>query len=414
MTRTAVPFRSVPADAAVAIALSEADRLGARLRTEQIGPAGYPTTRSRLVRDGAELAVGCGKGLGAQALASAHFEALERYLMSAVDNRRLGAAPRLLSAATVAAQPALGPDLVIQRWAAEFPDSTAACAAHEGAGPAVWYPIFLSDPRYFRQPLPGDSTRPYRSLLRYSSSLGTAAGVTAAEAVLHGLCELVEHDGLSHALLRWFVAEDPTVDLVDVDSLPGPVRDLHGGVARAVGAPVHLIDLTTDLEVPVYLAVAEVGDGRPAPVGAGAGPVAGYAAERALTELVQTHALAARTGDAGHHAVRRLAGWPALQRCALLPVHRLLARGVRRVALRTDPGDDQRPEPALDRVGRQLRGHGIDYHVCQLAPPGSLIAVATTIAPGLERFSLVRLGVPVVPTGRGRRIWAARSGAGGP
>jgi ribosomal protein S12 methylthiotransferase accessory factor len=143
--------------------------------------------------------------------------------------------------------------------------------------------------------------------------------------------------------------------------------------------------------------------------------MAGYAAERALTELVQTHALTARTGDrTGHRAVRRLAGWPALQRCALLPVRRLLAGGARRVALRTDTGGDQRPEPALDQVGRLLRGRGIDYHVCQLAPPGSLISVATTIAPGLERFSLVRLGVPVVPTGRGWRIWAAGSSVGDP
>jgi len=402
------PYRSVPAEAAVDTALREADRLGVRLETTGIGSARYPITTSRVVRDGVELAIGCGKGPGAQGLASAHFEAIERYLMSTSDNARLvpGAA-QLMSAADVARQPALGPDLVIQRWAQEFPDSVAACARHlHPAAPdadTVWYPLFLSDPRYYRSPLPGDSTGPCRALLRYASSLGTAAGVDTAEAVFHGLCELVEHDAVSHALLRWFIAGAPAVDRVDPEGLPEPLRALYLDAVDAAGASVCLIDVTSDLEVPAYLAVADRDGPLPGPWGAGAAPMASHAAERALSEVIQ---LSAGSVTRTHGArAERLATWPALRDCALLPVRRLLAGSVRTVGLRDDADAGTGPEAALAWLLGRLRRHGLDVHVCTVAPADSLIAVATTIVPGLERFSLVRLGVPVIPTGRGWRTW---------
>jgi ribosomal protein S12 methylthiotransferase accessory factor len=388
-----VPFRSVPVSSALATAAAEIDRLGLDARAAVFGPAASPTMRVTLLRDGAQVAVGAGKGAGDQGAASAYFEALERYLMSARDNRRWSAdATTLFPATAVAGQAALAADLVVRRWAAEFPDSVAACADHGG----VRYPTFLTDPRYYRWPAPGDDVRPYRSLLRYSSSLGTAAGVDRAEAVYHGLCELIEHDGLAQALLRWYVAGVPDVDVVPAGDLPDGLRTLHADAVRAAGAPVHLLDLTTDLAVPVYVAVSPGGERTR--LGAGASIWASDAAERALGELIQGCALSAP----GSPAVGRLAAWPALQRCARMPLDELVFRPV---ALRPDVAGDGSPACGLDRVGRALAGHGIGYHVCDVAPVGSLIAVATVIAPGLERFSLVQHGVPVVPTGRGWRWW---------
>lgn len=404
-----MPFRSVPAATAVDLALREADRLLMALRSEQIGTPGSPTIVSRLVRDGHELAVGSGKGPGEQGVASAHFEALERYHMSAPDNRRLApGAARLLPAARIAGQDGLGPDLAVQRWAAEFPDNPAACAAYHGRRSKVWYPLFLSDPRYFRHPMPGDSVEPYRSLLRYSSSLGTAAGVTLAEAVFHGLCELIEHDGVSHALLRWFIAGELNLDLVPPELLPDRLRTLHRDATNAARAPVHLIDVTTDLGVPVYLAIANDDGALPALVGAGASPLPWYAAQRALNELVQSCALnGARSAHQTGSAAQRLATWPALQQCAQLPVRRLMSGHVRTVALRDISSTDLDPEHGLDHLTSILRRHAVEYFVCELTPPRSHIAVAATMAPGLERFSLVRFGVPILPTGRGSHLWDA-------
>jgi ribosomal protein S12 methylthiotransferase accessory factor len=399
-----MPFRSVPAERAIATAAAEIERLGLVARVTVVGDQRSPTMRVALFRDGARVAVGAGKGAGAQdagaqGAASAHFEALERYLMSARDNRRWSAdATALMPASAVAGQPALEPDLVVQRWAAEFPDAVAACASYDGPTGTVRYPTFLTDPRYYRWPAAGDSVLPYRGLLRYSSSLGTAAGMDVTEAVYHGLCELIEHDGLGQALLRWYVAGVPGVDAVAVADLPDRLRALHADAVRAAGGPVHLLDLTTDLGVPVYVAVSPAARTR---LGAGASVWATDAAERALGELIQVCALA----TPGEVAGQRLAAWPALRRCALMPLDDLLSGPVRRVPLRPDAGGDGSPESGLDLVRTALTGRGVGYHVCEVAPAGSLIAVATTIAPGLERFSLVQHGVPVLPTGRGQHLW---------
>lgn len=395
-----MPFRSVPAERALAIASAEIERLGLAARAAVLGPAASPTMRVTLFRDGVRVAVGAGKGAGAQGTASAYFEALERYLMSARDNRRWAAgAAKLLPATAVAGQSALEPDLVVQRWAAEFPDSVGACVSYGG----VRYPTFLTDPRYYRWPAAGDDVRPYRSLLRYSSSLGTAAGIDVAEAVYHGLCELIEHDGLGQALLRWYVAGVANADVVPAGDLPDGLRSLHTEAVRAAGAPVHLLDVTTDLGVPVYLAVSPSAGGGSTRLGAGASIWATDAASRALGELIQTCALS--SSAAGSPAVQRLVAWPALQRCALMPLDELLSGPVRAVPLRADAAGDGSPGWGLVQVRQALAVHGIGYHVCEVAPVGSLIAVATTIAPGLERFSLVRYGVPVVPTGRGWHLW---------
>ncbi|KOX11692.1 ribosomal protein S12 methylthiotransferase accessory factor [Micromonospora profundi] len=395
-----MPFRSVPAEYALATASTEIKRLGLTARAVALGPAASPTMRVTLFRDGALVAVGVGKGAGPQGAASAYFEALERHLMSARDNRRWNAdATRLLPANVVAGQSALDADLVVQRWAAEFPDSVAACAPYG----EVRYPTFLADPRYYRWPVAGDDVRPYRSLLRYSSSLGTAAGVDLEEAVYHGLCELIEHDGLGQALLRWYVAGVADVDLVPVGDLPDGLRSLHAEAVRAAGAPVHLLDVTTDLDVPVYLAASPTAAGEPTRLGAGASLWATDAAARALSELIQVSALSSPA--AGSPAVQRLAAWPALQRCALMPLDKLLSGPVRAVPLRADVAGDGSPGWGLEHIRRALVRHGIGYHVCEVAPVDSPIAVATTIAPGLERFSLVRHGMPVVPTGRGWHLW---------
>jgi ribosomal protein S12 methylthiotransferase accessory factor YcaO len=93
---------------------------------------------------------------------------------------------------------------------------------------------------------------------RYSSSIGTAAGADLQESTLHGICELVEHDVLSHALLRWFIAGDPRVSVLDIASLPDDARLLHGIAVEVTGADVILLDVTTDIGIPAYLAVNAV------------------------------------------------------------------------------------------------------------------------------------------------------------
>jgi ribosomal protein S12 methylthiotransferase accessory factor len=400
------PHRSLSPDSAVSIARQEIERLGMQWSLGDIGPPIYPIPVCSLLLADREAAVGHGKGEGSQGLASAYYEALETYFISARSSRRLGnGLAVLLAAREVAAQPGLRQDLVIQRWAEEFPDSNAACVRYHGEGTPVHYPIFLSDPHYHREPLKGDSVEPYRSLLRYTSSLGTASGVNLQEALLHGLCELVEHDGWSHALLRWFIAHDSAIDVVDPATLPESVQRLYQAAANVVEAPVVLVDVTNDIGMPVYLAVGDGDDSKAAPFGAGASPLGEYAAVRALSELIQSAAMADR--DADQVAAARLAAWPALQKCMLLPIRPLLSQGPRRVALRESVGDTTAVEAILETSARLVRGRGVEFYTCELTPDDSLVSVVTVIAPGLERFSLVHMGIPVIPTGRGWSLWTA-------
>jgi len=153
----------------------------------------------------------------------------------------------------------------------------------------------------------------------------------------------------------------------------------------------------------VYLAVSDR-EARPGGFGAGASPVATHAAERALSELVQSFALA---DTAAGPVLPNLARWPRLRDCALLPPRTLLSGPVRHRPLRPDPQAGTGVAGALSTLTSRLRGHDVDVYAAELAPPGSLVSVAAVVAPGLERFSLIRFGMPILPTGRGWPLWSA-------
>jgi ribosomal protein S12 methylthiotransferase accessory factor len=409
--QVASPFlRSLSADAAVSLAQREAERLGMRFEKQLVRVSQYAVVISHLIHgDNQVVAGGAGTGRELEAVAGACFEALERYYMSARINRRLAsgvANPK--SATDLARDPGLAGDLVIQRWAKDFPDGTAACAVYSNENSSVWYPIFLTDPNYHREPLSGDSADPYRSMLRYASSIGTAAGVNSQESCLHGLCELIEHDALSHALLRWIIAHDPQVSVLDIASLPDDAQLLYRIASAAVGGEVVLLDVTTDLGIPAYVAVRGGGGAEAEPLGLGASLVGEHAVVRALNELVQV--AVAVDGIVPREASARLKAWPALQKCLTTPLGSLTHRTVAHVPLRGTVGAVDTVQSSLDSVTGLLRKHAICWYTCELTPPQSHISVTSTIAPGLERFSMVRFGLPVVPTGRGWNLWTTMRG----
>lgn len=403
--QTALPLRSLCAEDAVQLALHEAERLGMRFERQLVSTRQCEIVVSHLMRgDTQVVASGVGRGGGLRSVAGAYFEALERYYMSARINRRLASDDtNVKSARNVAQQPTLVRDLVIQRWAKDYPDSKAACAIYSNRASSIWYPIFLTDPRYHRGPLRGDSIVSYRSMLRYTASIGTAAGANPRESCLHGLCELIEHDALSHALLRWIIARDPLVRVLNIASLSDDAQRIHGIAAESVGEDVVVLDVTTDLGIPAYLAVKSGDGAETGLLGMGASPVGEHAVVRALSELIQVAVTS--DGIVPREENTQLAKWPLLQRCFTTPLGSLANRSVEYFPLRETVCNVDTVEACLDGVTGLLHDSDIHWSTCELAPPGSLISVTSTIAPGLERFSLVRYGLPVVPTGRGWDLW---------
>jgi YcaO-like protein with predicted kinase domain len=230
------------------------------------------------------LAVAQGKGLtDAAAQASAAMEAVEVAVAERLDLPR-----RTASAQGLAAE---------GRLADPLPSLLRAGAVAPEPGEVIdWFEAFdlLRDAPVWA-PLEAVELGSARAPARYwQSTDGLASGNILWEAVLHGLCERIERD----ALALWVLRGDAEIAAHCRD--PAELGDaaLDGLIARIVGAgmQLRLFDVTSDIGVPVYLAVLS-----PPPTGqealwrhfdlsAGSGchPDPARAAIRAVTEAAQT------------------------------------------------------------------------------------------------------------------------------
>jgi len=124
-----------------------------------------------------------------------------------------------------------------------------------------------------------------------ASSNGLASGNTMLEAVIHGLCEVIERDAITLWHLKGSEAQEET--RLDLETVADPVcRDLIARFHRA-GVEVGVWDVTSDVGVPTFLCriVQSTGDHaatiRPA-FGSGCSLVKEIALSRALTEAAQS------------------------------------------------------------------------------------------------------------------------------
>ena len=125
---------------------------------------------------------------------------------------------------------------------------------------------------------------PRESMFARGDSNGCASGNTLEEAVLQGLLELIERDATA---LWWYNRlRRPTIDTSSFDD-----PFLHGIEARyeALGRGLAILDLTSDLGIPVVTAVAYRRHGPPGKILAGFGCHLDprLAVQRALTETNQ-------------------------------------------------------------------------------------------------------------------------------
>ena len=117
-----------------------------------------------------------------------------------------------------------------------------------------------------------------------ADSNGCAAGNTREEAIVQGFLELVERD--SYAIWWYNRLERPEVDLAQFND--PYIRDLKAQFAET-GRRLWLLDVTSDLGIPSFVAVAHWMEGKREQVefGSGAHFDARIAALRALTEINQ-------------------------------------------------------------------------------------------------------------------------------
>ncbi len=128
--------------------------------------------------------------------------------------------------------------------------------------------------------------------IRNPISTGLAAGSTRTMAIRNAVCEIVERD----AFMIWYLTETE-LPVIDPETVPPRIRRLVDRVT-AHGLELTLLDATTDLGVPVAIAVVVDREHRPAvTVAAASGPEATAVLESALEEVIQTRLWGVRQLD---------------------------------------------------------------------------------------------------------------------
>jgi ribosomal protein S12 methylthiotransferase accessory factor len=212
----------------------------------------------------------------------------------------------------------------------------------------------------------------------HTDSNGCAAGNTLEEAIVQGFLELVERDG--YAIWWYNQVRRAGLDLDEFDD--SYVRDLRRQFAEA-GRKVWVLDVTSDLGVPTYVAIMHwMRDGNEnIEFGSGAHFDRRIALLRALTELNQFLAIGMMDGASGEKPTLdgvtplRLENYPFLT-----PAENPVVPPAPDLKL----ADNSRGQvEACVDVARQA---GYDFLVLDQTRPDVGVSVVRVIVPGLRHF----------------------------
>ena len=224
-----------------------------------------------------------------------------------------------------------------------------------------------------------------------------AAHTSATGALVNAVLELIERDAF---MIHWMHRLTPP-RFAEASVVDATTRGLMHHV-RDVGYALHLLDATTDLGVPVALAIAIRSDGL-APallLGAGAALSAADAVDHAVAELYAATLAPQADWEAGEpmleHEIQDLAdhGRAYLHPTGSKHAAFLVASAEER-AIAPDPCGSLDPLFTLDALVATLAAHGHSVSALYITSPdvrSSGIAVVRQVVPGLQ------------PLGAGKRV----------
>jgi ribosomal protein S12 methylthiotransferase accessory factor len=124
-----------------------------------------------------------------------------------------------------------------------------------------------------------------------SSSNGLASGNTRTEAIVHGLCEVIERDQVSFWSVEQDVQQNPKRRVI-VQSIKDPICRSLVEKCEAAGLDIFIWHITINIDVPVFMCtIVDRRNNTPYPqqsTGSGCHPVATIALARAITEAAQS------------------------------------------------------------------------------------------------------------------------------
>lgn len=238
-------------------------------------------------------------------------------------------------------------------------------------GARMWFPLDLCHRRHA-------SEQDFKPPLKLSS--GCAAGITREDAALRGLLELIERDAVA---LWWRGGRRGRP--VAPDSEAGSVSAVLLAQARQGQGyrTSWLLDITTDVGIPVVVAISTDPDGYGFAVGSGSRLSLVDAARAAVFELCQVElglrVVAAKRQQAGdralnesdHRQLRRAAF--NTRQCALLQPETGEFEGL-----------SGAPASSLEDVVERLQARDIAVYAIDLTRPQFLVPVVRVLAPGLQ------------------------------
>jgi ribosomal protein S12 methylthiotransferase accessory factor len=217
-----------------------------------------------------------------------------------------------------------------------------------------------------------------------ADSNGNAAGSSVEDAILHGFLELVERDAVA---LWWYNrTSQPAVCL---GSFEDAWIDRLSGSYRTLGREVWVLDVTSDLGIPVMAAISRRTDKAAEDImfGFGAHFDPRIAARRALTELGQLlPAVAGVQADGSGYGLEdpHLVSWWTRATVGNQPY---LSPGAGQpVRIAADYGYIPRGYLDLDGVCTAARGAGLDILVLDQTRPDIKMPVVKVVVPGLRHF----------------------------
>jgi ribosomal protein S12 methylthiotransferase accessory factor len=232
-------------------------------------------------------------------------------------------------------------------------------------------------------------------LSRYSTNSGTAFGCSESEAMLHGLNEVIERHTLSTVLMSLcgqhdsLMLKSPDAEILNT-LFPGKSQ------TDSIISRYKILFMPTTFGVYFSMAIPKAPDERYpiCPIGSGCSVDPRIAIERAITELSQTIDLydtEEKSSDLIAYALLKRS--PALH--PLIHLEKL--RNIGHTCKRLDPLLNLSVVEQAEFVIEHLNALGFRVLRRTLATFANGCAVTQIYVPGLERFNLVRAGIPVVP-----------------
>lgn len=203
-----------------------------------------------------------------------------------------------------------------------------------------------------------------------ADSNGCAAGASLTDAILAALLELIERDAVA---IWWYNRlHRPLVNLASFEDRRFPAFEES---FATLGRQLYVLDVTTDLRVPAYVAVAPKSDGSEPCFGAAADTSAEAAVLKAVSEVSQI-CFWTSTGSGS----AELLSW--MRRSKLQEQAYLRPHG----EIDCQPGGGLDPSEALAYCAARLTEAGIEAYYADLTRPEVGLPVVRCVAPSLRHF----------------------------